>query len=62
MKYEDRKARRVEFTPPLPIRQKLDKYAPQNERGKFILDAVTEKIRNIEAAQKSLNSVSHLLG
>ena len=60
MKYEALKVRRITIVPPLADKQKIALYANGN-MSEFILDAVREKIKNIELRDKNMNSIKTLL-
>ena len=60
MDYDQRKNRRIELLPPMPVKLKIIKHCGGN-MTQFILDAVNEKIKNIENTNAEANKVSHIL-
>lgn len=59
-KYEARKSRRIDFIPPMPVKEKIERYGKGNNNA-FVLGAVMEKIKRIEAEERSIGSVSSIL-
>jgi hypothetical protein len=60
MRDEERKARYINFLPPMPLKQKIDLYGRGN-RTAFIIEAVKEKIAKMETESLNANKVSRLL-
>lgn len=61
MEYNKRKDRRINYIPPISLKQKIEKYANGN-MTEFISDCVREKIKNIELRDRNMNSIKTLLG
>ena len=60
MDYKDQKARRIEFVPPLPLKQDIETYCDGN-KSKFIIDACKAHIKRIKDANREVNKVSRCL-